>query len=166
MAAIEVDNMDTNKCEEVRIVPSVFRSPFAMLDDLDRMFDHLGVGFEGLWVPSIAVGGIRVPMVDLKDEGDHYVVEAEIPGIAKENVEIELGDDSIEISAKKEEQGEERGEGYIRKERGTLSFYRRLPLPENVNKNEIEAKLIDGILKISIPKAEKPKDEKKKVEIK
>jgi HSP20 family protein len=166
LAAIEVDNMNRNKREEVRIVPTVFRSPFAMLDDLDRMFNHSGVGFEGLWVPSIAIGRIRVPMVDLKDEGDHYVVEAEIPGIERENVEIELGDDSIEISAKKDEQREERGEGYIRKERGTFSFYRRLPLPENVSKKEVEARLTDGILKILIPKAEKPKEEKKKVEIK
>jgi HSP20 family protein len=158
--------MDRNKREEVRIAPREFRDPFAMLDDLDRTFDHPGVGFEGLWVPSIAIGGIRVPMVDLKDEGDHYLVEAEIPGIPRENVEIELGDDSIEIGAKKEEQGEERGEGCIRKERRTLSFYRRLPLPEDVNKNEVEARLTDGILKISIPKAEKPKEEKKKVDIK
>ncbi|MDD1768696.1 MAG: Hsp20/alpha crystallin family protein [Methanomassiliicoccales archaeon] len=158
--------MDQKKHEDESVVPMVCLSPQNMLAEMDKMFDRLRFGIEDFWFPSIAVGGARVPMVDVRDAGNHYLVEAEIPGMTRENVEIELGEDSLDIKAKKEEEREETAEGYIRKERGSLSFYRRLPLPENVNRDLIEAKMEDGILRISIPKADKPEDEKRKVEIK
>jgi len=158
--------MDRKKFDKESVVPMTCLRPQTMLDEVDKMFNRLRFGIEDFWFPSMAVGGARVPMIDVKDEGDHYLVEAEVPGMTRENVDIELGEDSLEIKAKKEEEKEENVEGYIRKERGSLSFYRRLPLPEDANKDLIEAKMEDGILKISIPKVDKPEDKKRKVEIK
>ncbi|MGD0056393.1 MAG: Hsp20/alpha crystallin family protein [Methanomassiliicoccales archaeon] len=158
--------MDPKKQDEKDVVPMICLNPQTMLGEMNGMFDRLRFGIEDFWFPSISVSGARVPMVDVKDEDNHYLVEAEVPGMTKENVEIELGEDSLEIKAKKEEEKEETAEGYICKERGSLSFYRRLPLPEDANRDLIEAKMEDGILKISIPKVNKPEDKKRKVDIK
>lgn len=147
-------------------LPTVRLNTRIMMDEMDRMFDRLRFGIEDFWWPSPFVRGPRVPRVDMKEEDNSYLVEAEVPGMTKENVEIELGTNSIDIKAKKEEEKEEKAEGYIRRERGSLSFYRRLPLPEDADRDLIEAKMEDGILKISIPKTQKPEDRKKKVEIK
>jgi HSP20 family protein len=158
--------MDKKKRDEKSVVPRVYLSPLTMLDEMDRVFDRIRFGIEDFWSPSMEVKGARVPMVDIMDEGDHYIVEAEVPGMHKENVEIELDEDSLEIKARKEEEKEEKAEGYIRKERGSMSFYRRLPLPDDANRDLVEAKMEDGILRISIPKTDKPEDKKRKVEIK
>lgn len=141
-------------------------SSFGLLDEMDRLFDDLRFGFGGPWLTPFAPTRTRVPAVDIKDEGTGYVVEAEVPGVAKEDVEIEIGEDAIEIRAKKEEEKEEKGEGYIRKERGSLRFYRRLPLPDDVDREKVEAKMENGVLRISLPKAERADVTKKKVEIK
>ncbi|MDD1767312.1 MAG: Hsp20/alpha crystallin family protein [Methanomassiliicoccales archaeon] len=156
--------MDRKK-RDYESLPTIRLNTRIMMDEMDRMFDRLRFGIEDFWWPSPFVRGTRVPRVDMKEEDNSYLVEAEVPGMTRENVEIELGTDSIDIKAKKEEEKEEKAEGYIRRERGSLSFYRRLPLPEDADRDLIEAKMEDGILKISIPKTQKPEDKKKKVEI-
>lgn len=141
-------------------------SSFGLLDEMGRLFDDLRFGLGGPWLTPFVSMRTRVPAVDIKDVGTGYFVEAEIPGVAKEDVEIEIGEDAIEISAKREEEKEEKGEGYIRKERGSLRFYRRLPLPDDVDREKVEAKMENGVLRISLPKAERLEEAKKKVEIK
>jgi HSP20 family protein len=106
----------------------------------------------------------RVPAVDVREEEDQYVVNAELPGMTKEDVSIEVGDGVLEITAKKEQEREEKGEGYLRRERGAMCFHRRLTLPEDVDPQTIEAKLAEGVLEVRLPKVEKG-SARKKVEV-
>ena len=78
--------------------------------------------------------------MDLKDEGDRYVLQADLPGMKKENVSIEISDEYLEISGDREESKEESGEGYVWKERGSTRFFRRLPLPDDADPDEVKAK--------------------------
>ncbi|MFW6143952.1 MAG: Hsp20/alpha crystallin family protein, partial [Candidatus Natronoplasma sp.] len=137
----------------------------SIFEDLDRTLNRfLGRPREGRRF-STSMPALRSPVTDLSDLGDKYRVEAEIPGIDKDDIEIELRDDSLVIEAEKEEETEEEGEDYLRRERGFKSFYRKLPLPEEVNPEEVAASLENGILSIDMPKKEPEKKKGKKIEI-
>lgn len=141
-------------------------SASGLVREMERMMDEFREDFDyPLW-PSTITTPPRFPAVDVKDEGDKYTVEADLPGIAKEEINVMIGDGVLDISVEKRKQTEEEKEGYIRKERGCYSFHRRLSLPDDAEE-EIEAKLEDGVLKLTIPKKQLSESEgKKKVPVK
>ncbi len=143
-----------------------FTSPFR---EMDSIFEDLDRTLDRFFRPRGKTAGIkpslRSPVTDLCDLGDKYRVEAEIPGLSKDDIEIELRDDSLVIEAEKEEEREEEGEDFLRKERGYKSFYRKLPLPEEVKPEEVSATLEHGLLTVDMPKKEREKKEGKKIEI-
>jgi HSP20 family protein len=89
---------------------------------------------------------------DVIDEGNQLVIKANIPGIKKNEIELNVTDNSIEISAQHKAEKEEKKKNYLRKERSEVSYYRTIPLPEKVKSNQAKAKLTDGVLSIEIPK--------------
>lgn len=145
-------------------------SPFGILEEMDRMFDDLRLGFENyLAVPGIfGTTTFRAPAVDLIDEGDEYKLHAEMPGIKKEDINLEVGDTELEISAetKEEKKEEDEKKGYIRRERRYSKFYRRVPLPQPVDSEKAEAELKDGVLTVRLPKISPPEKKTKKVGVK
>ena len=141
-------------------------APASMMREMERMMDDLRSEFDhSLW-PTAMPFGSRFPAVDIKDEGDHYTVEADLPGLDKEDVEIVLGEGVLSISGKKERGEEEEKEGYVRRERGYVSFSRRLALPEDASEEGVDAKLQDGVLTLNIPKRKEEPEKKKKIEVK
>jgi len=137
-----------------------------LIREMQRMMDEFQENFDyPLW-PSLITSPPRFPAIDVKDAGEKYVVEADLPGIAKEEVEIMIGEGVLDISAAMSHESKDEKEGYIRKERGYYSFHRRLALPEDAIAEEVEAKLEDGVLKLQIPKKKGEKEAKKKVEVK
>ncbi len=96
-----------------------------------------------------------------------YVIHADLPGIEKANVTLEVYDDSLLIKAESKEEKEEKGEGYIRRERGYRSFYRNVRLPDDALINEdVDAKLEKGVLEIHVKRQPGEKKAPRKVEIK
>lgn len=158
--------MIKRKVYEKRLVPRNYWTPVSLFDEMERAFEDFRTGMRGFWFPSISVTGSRVPAIDMKDAGNEYIIETDMPGMSKECVEIEIVEGGLKISAKKEEASEEEREGYLRRERGYVSFHRRLPIPEDSDVDGIEARLVDGVLQINIPKKDKPEEEKKTVEVK
>lgn len=104
-------------------------------------------------------------MLDVKEEADRFLVMAELPGMAKEDVSVEMGDDTLRISACKEQEIEEKEEGYLRKERGSMRFFRQVRLPENVDREKVKAKMENGVLEISLPKTQLIGESKNRIEI-
>jgi HSP20 family protein len=102
---------------------------------------------------------LTTPATDLKDTGKEFVLKAEIPGVMKEDVDITVHGDSVEIRAERQSGKEEEHEGYYYREIGSKSFYRRMPLPEEVDSDKAEGKLVNGVLELTIPKL-KPTDVK------
>jgi HSP20 family protein len=96
----------------------------------------------------------RTPLVDMVDKGDRYRLRLEIPGIDKDKIQLNATDDSIEISGEQseEERGEDRERNYIYKERSYNSFYRSIPIPEEIIPSKITAKMNNGIPNIDVPK--------------
>lgn len=121
---------------------------------LDRAFDNFRREFEKSFAmfPSFPAKAASMSC-DVIDEGDKYTIKVEIPGVKKDEIKLNVSDNSIEISAQHKEEEEEKKKNYIRKERSELSYYRTLPLPEKVIADKAQAKLSDGVLNITIPKA-------------
>jgi len=89
--------------------------------------------------------------IDLQENEKEYVVEAELPGFTKENVNLSFEDGRLKISVKKEESIEEKNKNYIHRER-KLSSMERVILLSDVAESEVKAKLDNGVLIINIPK--------------
>ena len=105
--------------------------------------------------------GMRMPRTDFKDKGDSFEIKAELPGISKENIEITLKEDVIEISARQEDEIRETDENYFHREIGARTYRRSFALPEKVDKKKVEAKMENGVLYLQLPK-KAPKEDKKK----
>lgn len=97
--------------------------------------------------------------VDVRETDDAYLIEADLPGMKKEDIEISYENSYLTISAKNEEKKEEKDGKYIRQERSYGEYSRSFYI-ENISKEDIAAKFTDGVLTVSIPKREKSVEKK------
>lgn len=105
-------------------------------------------------------GGRLAPFgVDVREDGDHLYVEAELPGFRKEDVEITLENQTLTISAQRREEAEKKGDLLLH-ERRYRQFLRSFTLPPTVDEKTVDAKLNDGILTITLNKREETKPRK------
>ena len=145
-------------------------TPSDLWNSFDNVFSRFRSDFEDLFFPSPWTNNFpiiqetRSPLVDLEDQGKNYLLKAEMPGFKKGDIEIDVKDDSITISAKVGWNYDKKEKEYICKERECKSFYRSVQLPEEIDIDKVVAELVDGLLEINLPK-KKPK-EKRKVKIK
>jgi HSP20 family protein len=97
------------------------------------------------------------PAVDIFDNKDHIVIKAEIPGMDKKDIEIDVKDRILTLKGERSFEDEVKEDNYYRKERSYGKFYRAFTLPMDVNTDQIKADYKDGVLKIDIPKPEEKK---------
>lgn len=101
-----------------------------------------------------------MPAMDLLEDGDHFVLRADLPGMSEEDVAIELEDSTLTISGeRKTEHSAEQG-GYYRVERASGAFSRSLTLPKGVDPEAVTARFDRGVLEVRIPKPEERKPRK------
>ena len=134
---------------------SPFSSPFfeSLMADMDNFFRGLEYGE-------------RVPPMDFLDLGDKYEMRVEMPGISKDNIDIDVTPDGIEISAEQSDIEKDEDKDWITRE-SSVSFYRYIDFPEDIKTDGIDAKLKGGILTLLIPKVQPtPKLKSTKVDIK
>ena len=119
--------------------------PFAMMrrlqEEMDRLFE--GFGFGSSW-PS----GRWSPAIEVFQRGQEFVVRADLPGLSRDDLNVELGDDALTISGERKWDHEEEREGIYRSERGYGSFQRTIPLPEGVIADSAKATFRNGVLEI------------------
>lgn len=92
--------------------------------------------------------------MDLKETGDAFVLEAALPGMKPENVEVSILNDTVRVTAESSEEGESQDETWIMRERRHGRFQRSVTLPSTVNADNAVAEFEDGILRITLPKSE------------
>jgi HSP20 family protein len=136
-----------------------FRDLEALQENVNRLFQ------ESMGRPRHEPVSERawVPVVDVLSDDDKIVVRAEIPGMKREDIDIELNGDMLTIKGERKFQDEEHKENYVRVERAYGNFQRSFTLGVPVKATEIKAAYKDGVLEITIPKAEEVKP--KKVEV-
>lgn len=115
--------------------------------------------FFGLQTPPTAFpnAGISLPKVNIRETKDDYFVDLAVPGIQKEDINIDLDNDVLTISADTNADGSKHEENYTRREFKYASFKRTFTLPDSINYGKIEAEYKDGILSIQLPKREEAK---------
>jgi HSP20 family protein len=148
------------------IAPS---APLDLWRAFDDVFGRFRSDFEDLLFPSYwdtlsLMPEMRVPAVDLEDREKDYLLKAEMPGFKKEDIEIEVKEDSVEITGKAGWKYDKKAQAYICKERACESFYRMVELPEEIKVDGVAANLSEGVLEITLPK--KAPKQKRKVTIK
>jgi len=104
------------------------------------------------------------PLTDVVEEGDKVLVTTDLPGIDKENVELNLKDNVLVVSAQKGKEEESEKEGYLRKERSFMRYYREIPLPEGVTEEGATAQLKNGVLTVTLPKTKLVTERKIQIE--
>lgn len=128
----------------------------------DDFYNVLDDFFNDSWLTSksASYGTFKV---DIQDKENEYLVEAELPGVQKEEVDIGINDGRLSISIKREENIEEDKKNYIHRERKICSMERAMYL-EDAKSEDIKAKLENGVLTIIVPKKEK-EDRSRKIDI-
>ncbi len=109
-------------------------------------------------------GGMFNFKTDIVDRGDRFLLEAELPGFNKEDIDIEIDDNRLTISAKQDENTVEDNDNFVRRERRFGSFVRSFDI-SNVNTDKIEAAYKNGLLTLTLPKKTKTEPRGRKIEL-
>ncbi|WP_437712124.1 Hsp20/alpha crystallin family protein [Sorangium sp. So ce448] len=143
-------------------------NPFAMMsrmmEDMDRMFDDFGFG--GLLSPfrqgrtmgepgggrglSSLGGSLWSPRIELGERNGQLVVKADLPGVTKDDIRVELRDDTLIIEGERRQEQQEQREGMSYTERSYGSFTRAIPLPEGVQVDDVDARFENGVLEVCL----------------
>lgn len=137
---------------------------FSVQREINRLFDNFFHGdvqaddsfFSSVWAPA----------VDIAEQDDQYVVKIELPGVNKDDVKITLESNILTIRGEKKQEKENKEDNYHKMERSYGSFQRSFTLPATVKSDKIDASFKDGILTVSLPKAEEAKPKQIDIKVK
>jgi HSP20 family protein len=123
-------------------------NPFSFLQqEIDRLFDGFARNF-----PTFATSGSTLPSMDVSETDKAIEITAELPGLDKKDVELNLADSLLTIRGEKKNEREEKNKDYYLLERSFGSFSRSVELPKGVNPEDISAEIANGVLKVTIKK--------------
>lgn len=126
---------------------------YSLKDQVDSLFNSFFDDFP-LGARNSVFDSSYVPRVNVSETKTEYHVDAELPGIDKEDVQVKYSDNLLTISAERKEEKEDKDKNYHRVESFYGTFQRSVKIPSNVQKDNIEAEFKDGVLKIKLPKSE------------
>lgn len=121
--------------------------PFSELNALQRQF------FGDDWMSPFK--GVNIPTTDVYTKDNQLVVEAHLPNFEQDDVNIQVDNNTLTISAQRHEKEEDKDKKYVVRE-SSSSFYRRIQLPDRADSDNIDARLDDGVLKVVVPLAPLP----------
>ena len=136
-------------------------------EEMDKLFGDFDFG-RGWLPPAIARGagsGLWAPQIEMFEQEGQLIVRADLPGLTKDDVNVEINEDAITIEGERTSKQEENREGFYRSERSYGKFYRRLPLPEGVEPENVNATFRDGVLEITMDAPKRTESKPRKVEI-
>jgi HSP20 family protein len=136
---------------------------------MERMFDdffgrRLRPLWPGRWWPARETGLSMAP-VDLYEEKDEIIVKTELPGMSKEDIQVNITDHLLTIKGEKKKEEEIKEEDYYRSERSYGSFSRSVDLPGEIQIEKVQASFKNGVLEIRLPKTEEAKRREIKVKV-
>lgn len=147
-------------------------NPLALLHmEIDRLFDQV---FRSMGWPladaarALSDGGLTVikPSVDIAATDREYVITAEVPGLGPDDLRLELLDDTLLIRGEKRQEWEKQNAGIYRMERRYGAFERVLSLPDDADRDRLDAKLKNGVLTITLPRKASPRAASRVIEVK
>jgi HSP20 family protein len=159
-------NSDIARREERNLArPQTVASPYRMLerfaDEMDRVFDDFGFGrglarpgFGPSWLAQATSGDLTwTPDVEVLHQNDQLIVRADLPGLTKDDIKVDVSEDHVTIQGERRHQHEEEREGVYRSERSYGVFRRDIPLPPGTISDQAKASFRNGVLEITMPAA-------------
>jgi HSP20 family protein len=145
-------------------------TPFSLMrrlsDELDRAFaTSFGLPTWGRGGPG-EEHGLWSPAVEVRQDQNNLIVTAELPGINKDNVKVEVTNEGLAISGERRSEHEDKRQGYYRSERSYGRFYRLVPLPEGVDPEKAKAQFKEGVLEVQVPLPESMQRRNREIPIK
>jgi HSP20 family protein len=163
--ALQRKESDADLTSRITNTPFAFMKRFG--EEMDRMFEDFGFG-RG-WLAPVFKGdlgeGLWSPQIEMLERDGQLIVRADLPGLTKDDVKVELSNDAITIEGERKGEREEKGEGYYRSERSYGKFYRRLPVPEGVDVKDANATFRNGVLEISMSAPKRVSQKTKRLDI-
>jgi HSP20 family protein len=136
--------------------------PFSEIETLRRQMDRLFDGMTNWEDPRVA---IAAPAIEIADEGDHLVLKAEIPGIDAQDLDISVMRQAVILKGERRFEEKKEEKGFFRSEFRYGSFARTIPLPTDVQNEKVTAEYKDGVLTLTLPKAEDARDRAVKISV-
>jgi len=118
---------------------------------------YMGSIFDDDFFPAMSNNTSSLPAVNIREDDKRFMLDLAVPGIDRKDLKIDINEDVLTISSETKNESEENRDGYKRKEFSYSSFSRSFQIPENVNREKIEANYKDGILSVALPKFEEEK---------
>ena len=143
-----------------------FRDLVSLQDRMNRLFNDSFRGLSGTGEDDWSLGGTWAPAVDIYEQNGNVVLKAELPGVDAKEVDIRLENNILTLSGERKIDNEVKRESYHRVERRYGSFTRAITLPQTVDTEKVEATFDNGVLTITLPKAEAARPKTIKVEAK
>lgn len=143
--------------------PRYFISDFQ--EEMNRMLQD---AFEDIGIIQAKTDGQQMmwkPAVELVEQNGNFQVKAQLPGVKKEDIDIEVSEDSITIRAETRQKEEEKGENIYRSEFRYGQFMRTIPFPTEVQSSDAKAEYNEGILTVTVPKTQEQKEKTRKLKI-
>lgn len=141
------------------------------LDDLEKTIEQTFKPLQRLkrffedWDLELPSETVNLPKIDVWEDNDKYVVEAELPGFDKKDIDVNISDDILTIKAVRKQEQEKKDKNYYYAERSYGEFVRSLRLPAEVDKKAVKAKYNNGVLELTLPKTKEAKEKSTKIEI-
>ena len=140
------------------------RDPWGAVESLHDEISNLLSSPFGAW--PVLRGRMSLPSTDVWEDDGDVIVEAEVPGMEAKDIDLNLRDDNtLVISAKKEETKEKKEKNYYRSERYFGEYYREIELPKPVDKGKVTAKTKDGVLTVKLPKKAEALEKETKIKV-
>jgi len=146
------------------------------VQELDRAFEGFGGGLMPHWTSGFLRGlgehgnwletAGWAPPVEVFQRGNRLIIRADLPGLSKDDVHVEIADKMITIQGERRQEHEERGEDFFHSERSYGSFLRNIPLPEGVEADQAEATFRNGVLEITVPAIQREKSDRRRLDVK
>ena len=165
------ESKEISKKESKELIPQEFRRFLAPFEEMERWFEEaFRRPFFSPWMPRFRFPELRElrefsPTVDIFEEGNDVVVKAELPGMGKDDIDVNVTDDVITITGEKKAEERVEKKDYFRLERSHGSFSRSLTLPAETQTDKAKASFKDGVLVVRIPKTESAVQKVKKIKI-
>lgn len=128
----------------------------SLRSEMDRLFDSFTGRFNAMpFMPARFGAPLSVPSpaVDITEKEDAFIVTAEVPGLAENDIEVLLSDGTLTIKGEKKQEREQKGDNLYLSERSYGVFQRAFSLPETVDSEKISASFSNGVLSVTLPKA-------------
>jgi HSP20 family protein len=139
-------------------------APSSFTHSVDKMLDTMTLipwdPFRGFEWPVEYELPTRIPYVDVIDSDNEYVVKAELPGLKKETLNIQVGTNELSLAAESNVETEEQGKTYLHRERAFSTFRRNIGFAESINTEKVSASMAEGILEVKLPKLERRSERK------